>query len=55
MHASSFEGNTERPGTSPPEPQPDTPPMAMAAPGKGDEAEPRRDETPEEPGYGHGV
>jgi hypothetical protein len=55
MDASSFDGNTERPGTSPPEPQAGTAPVVMAAPREADEAEARRDETPEEPGYGHGV
>jgi hypothetical protein len=55
MQASRFEMEAERPAGQPQEQRTDPEARAsLRAPGDGDD-ESRRDETIEEPGYGHGV
>jgi hypothetical protein len=54
MHVSPFESEVSPPVDEPPEPRQEGRTVARPAP-SGDEGDPRREDTPEEPGYGHGV
>jgi hypothetical protein len=54
MEPSRFEVDSGRPAERKAEPPRDQPGAAMRAPRAGEDDQ-RRDETPEEPGYGHGV
>jgi hypothetical protein len=55
MKATREEGKAERPAEHRAGERGDRPPLAVRAPARGEDAEGRREETPEEPGYGHGV
>jgi hypothetical protein len=56
MQTRPFELETDPPGAAPPEPGPaGHAPAAVRASRDGDDPEQRRDETLDEPGYGHGV